>query len=86
LSELTINEKWLGSASTERVVEALREAFQAASASLDAAPGTVQPSRTPAADHIIALTNDPARLTRWLRQEAPPCPDHARTQSATTSS
>ncbi|MEQ7008139.1 hypothetical protein ABN028_18370 [Actinopolymorpha sp. B17G11] len=69
ISGLTLSEKWLGSASTERVVEALLEAFQAAYESLDAVPGYDQPSQTPAADRIMALTNDPARLARWLRQE-----------------
>jgi hypothetical protein len=69
MSGLTLNEKWLGSASTERVVEALREAFQAAYDSLDGAPGSGQPTAMPATDRTIALTSDPARLARWLRQE-----------------
>lgn len=68
LAGVTIEERWLASASTERIVESVREAFASAYESLDAATAD-EPMMTAVADRVRALMSDPVRFERWLRQE-----------------
>jgi DNA-binding protein YbaB len=69
LSGITIDDKWLGSASTERVVSGLREAFDSAYGAFDQATSSDPATATPIADRATALVSDTTRLVRWLRQE-----------------
>jgi hypothetical protein len=69
LSGLTIDDKWLASASTERVVNGLRDAFDSAYRAFDQAAGSDPATATPVADRAPVLASDTKHLVRWLRQE-----------------
>ncbi|WP_147304594.1 hypothetical protein [Thermasporomyces composti] len=69
LVRLTIAEDWLAGASTARVVQAVKDAFESAYASLDSAHEPALATATPAADRVLALASNPQVLRGWLRQE-----------------
>lgn len=69
LSDLTMDEKWLSSVSTERLIETVLGAFRAAYEAFDGSDGPDQAVATPAADQVLRLLARPDRLRQWLDEE-----------------
>lgn len=67
LRSIVFDQKWLRSASTERLVENLREAVTAAYAEADA--GVAEVDDMPATVQLNKIAADPSALAQWLAEE-----------------